>query len=396
MDQLALHGGTPVRSEILPYGRQWIDEEDIQAVIEVLRSDWLTTGPSVARFEEAFASLCQTPHAIAVSSGTAALHTAMFAAGAGEGDEVIVPTMTFAATANCALYQGASPVFADVDPATLLIDPDSVENLITNRTRAVITVDYTGHPCDYDRFRSICDQHDLILIDDASHSVGALYRGRPTGSLADLSTFSFHPVKHITGGEGGMITTDRDDYAEAMKKFRNHNIDSVFQQRAREGTWYYEVVDLGFNYRFTDIQSALASSQLTRLPAWLKRRREIAETYTEAFRELDAVHPLTVSPEVEHAWHLFVIRLDLDRLTVDRGEVFRALRAEGIGVNVHYIPVHLHPYYRERLGTAPGLCPIAEEAYERILSLPLYPKMSDRDIEDVVTAVAKVTAAFRR
>lgn len=394
--QLAIDGGTPVRSELLPYGRQWISEDDISAVVEVLRSDLLTTGPRVNDFEKALAAYTGAGYAVAVSNGTAALHAAVHSLGVGPGDEIIIPTMTFCATASGVLFEGATPVFADVDPGTLLIDPAAVEELISERTRGVISVDFTGHPCDYDRLFELCERHGLALIDDASHALGALYRGRPIGSIADLTTFSFHPVKHITSGEGGMIATDDEERAEAMQRFRNHNISTEFRQRETAATWHYDVVDLGYNYRLTDIQCALALNQLSRLAAWLERRRQIARAYTEAFRELDAVQPLAVSPDVEHAWHLYVIQLNLEQLTVDRGEVFRALRAEGIGVNVHYIPVHMHPYYQDRLGTAPGLCPVAEDAYQRILSLPIFPMMTDSDMEDVIAAVNKVTEAYRK
>ena len=268
--------------------------------------------------------------------------------------------------------------------------------VITERTTAVIAVDYTGQPCDYDCLREICGTHNLTLVADASHSLGATYKGRAVGGLADLSTFSFHPVKHITSGEGGMITTGDEELADAMARFRNHNISREFEQQEAEGTWYYEVVDLGFNYRITDIQCALARSQLSKLDRWLERRRRIAGRYDEAFQELDTVRPLAVSPEVEHAYHLYVVELDLDKLSADRTQIFKALRAEGIGVNVHYIPVHLHPYYRQRFGTGPGLCPVAEDAYERIISLPIFPKMTDPDAESVIEAVGKVIEAYSK
>lgn len=396
VNRLAIDGGTPVRSTFLPYGQQWIEKDDIEAVVEVLSSDWLTTGPNVARFEEEFAERFGPAKAVAVSSGTAALHAAMYALGAGPDREVIVPAMTFVATANCALFQGAVPIIVDVDPESLLIDPNSIEEKITEQTIAVIAVDFTGHPCDYDRLREICDSRNLALVDDASHALGATYKGRNVGSLADLNTFSFHPVKHVTSGEGGMITTEDEELAAAMARFRNHNISREFDQHELEGTWYYEVVDLGFNYRLTDFQCALARNQLSKLDRWLERRRRIAGSYDEAFQELETVRPLAVSPEVEHAYHLYVVALDLDNLAVGRTQIFVALRAEGIGVNVHYIPVHLHPYYKQRLGTGPGLCPVAEDAYERIISLPIFPKMTDSDIESVIEAVGKVTAAYSK
>ena len=396
MEKLAIEGGTPVRKTLLPYGRQWIDEEDIEAVIQVLRSAWITTGPKVIEFEEAFAKFVGAKYAVAVSSGTAALHAAMYAIGIKPGDEVIVPAMTFAASANCVVFQGGTPVFVDVDPETLLIDPKQVEAKITPRTKAVIAVDYTGQPCDYDVLRSIADRYGLILVADACHALGARYKGRPVGTLADLNVFSFHPVKHITTGEGGMITTDNPDFAERMRIFRNHGITTDYRQREKQGSWFYEMVDLGYNYRITDIQCALGLSQLNKLPGWVKRRQEIAQEYDAAFAEFPAIRPLKVRADVSHAYHLYVVRLDLSQLRATRAEIFTALRAEGIGVNVHYIPVHLHPFYRKRFGTGPGLCPVAEAAYEEIITLPLFPRMGDNDVEDVITAVRKVVKAYQK
>ena len=391
---LAMHGGAPVRETLLPYGRQWIDEEDLQAVENVLRSDWLTTGPGVAEFEESFARATGAREAVTVSSGTAALHAAMHALGIGPGDEVIVPAMTFAATANCVVYQGASPVFADVDPDTLLIDPLSVRKKVSRRTRAIIPVDYAGQACAYDELRGIADEHGLSLVDDASHALGGAYQGKPVGSLADLNTFSLHPVKHITSGEGGVVTTDDPELAARMRVFRNHGISSDHRQREVTGSWFYEMVDLGYNYRLTDFQCALGRSQLSRLGDFLARRQEIARRYDNALKDIPGILPLQIRPGVSHAYHLYVIRLDPAVLGADRARVFRALRAEGIGVNVHYIPVHLHSYYRKHFGTGPGLCPVAEDAYERILSLPIFPRMTEEDTLDVIRAVTKVARAF--
>jgi perosamine synthetase len=393
-NKLAIDGGMPVRETRLPYGRQWLDGDDIAPVVDVLRSDWLTTGPKVNEFEDAFADFVGAQEAVAVSNGTAALHATMYAADIGSGDEVIVPPMTFAASANCVVYQGGTPVFADVDPNTLLIDPAQVEANITPRTKAIVAVDYTGQPCDYDALRTIADRHDLALVADACHAVGGSYKGRPVGSLADLSTFSFHPVKHITTGEGGMITTDDPELARRMRVFRNHGITTDHRQREKEGSWFYEMVDLGYNYRLTDVQCVLGLSQLRKLPGWVKRRQEIARRYDEAFANLTAVQPLAVREEVSHAYHLYMVQLDLEQLKVDRAQVFSALVAEGIGVNVHYIPVHLHPFYREQFGTGPGLCPVAEAAYERLVTLPMFPRMSDGDVGDVIAAVRKVTEAY--
>lgn len=393
LSDLALHGGAPVFRTPLPYGRQWVTEEDIAAVVAVLRSDWLTTGPKGEEFERAMAAAVGAREAVAVSSGTAALHAAVFALGVGPGDEVIVPAMTFAATANAVLYQGGTPVFADVDPQTLLLDPDQVWAQITPRTKAIMAVDYAGQPCDYDALGTIAAGHGLPIIADASHALGARHADRSVGSLATLTTFSLHPVKHITTGEGGVVTTNDPGMAARMRRFRNHGITAVHALRAQAGTWYYEVEDLGYNYRLTDFQCALGISQLRRLPAWMARRRQIAAAYSAALADTPA-RPLAVRSNVVHAYHLYVVQLDLDRLSADRAAVFNALRAEGIHVNVHYIPVHLHPLYRRRLGTAAGLCPVAEAAYERILSLPMFPAMTDDDVASVITALSKVLQVY--
>ncbi len=394
VEQLAMHGGRPVRAQLLPYGRQTIDDDDIAAMSAILRSGWLTTGPTVGEFERVFADFVGTREAVAVSNGTAALHACTYALGIGPGDEVIVPAMTFAATANCIVYQGGKPVFADVHPDTLLIDPIDVEKKITPRTRAIIAVDYAGQPCNYDALLDLAASRNLTLVADACHALGAEFKGKQAGAIARLSTFSFHPVKHIATGEGGMITTDDSDLAQKMRTFRNHGITTDHRKRERMGTWAYEMVDLGYNYRITDIQCALGISQLKKLPRWVTRRREIARTYQERFANHPAVLPLKVDPAGVHAYHLFVVRLVPGRLKADRREVFSALRAEGIGVQVHYIPVHLHPYYQSRFGTGPGLCPNAETAYEQILSLPIFPSMTDADVYDVVRAVHKVTQAY--
>jgi len=408
--RLAIDGGTPVRETMLPYGHQWVNGDDIAAVVGVLRSDWLTTGPKVAEFEQVFAAFVGAREAAAVSSGTAALHAAMYAVGIRPGDsahgitknenipraEVIVPPMTFASTANCVVFQGGTPVFADVDPGTLLIDPAQVEAKITPRTKAIIAVDYTGQPCDYDALRAIADRHSLILVADACHALGGSYKGRPVGTLADLNAFSFHPVKPITTGEGGMVTTDDPELARRMRVFRNHGITSDHRQREQLGSWFYEMVDLGYNCRLTDFQCALGMSQLRKLPEFVRRRQAIAQCYDDAFANIPEVSPLVVCQGVSHAYHLYVIQLELEHLQADRAQVFAALRAEGIGVNVHYIPVHLHAFYQQHFDTGPGDCPVAEAAYERVLSLPIFPAMSASEIDTVITAVGKVVHHFRR
>jgi perosamine synthetase len=392
---LAIDGGSPVRKNLLPYGRQSIEESDIEAVVETLRSDWLTTGPKVAEFEEAIAERVGAKYAISFSSGTAALHGAAFAAGLENGDEAITSPLTFVATANCVLYQGAKPVFADVSPDTLNIDPEEIASRITSRTKAIIAVDYAGHPADLDSILALAEHHGLLVIEDASHALGAEYRKHKVGSIAHMTVFSFHPVKHVATGEGGMVTTNDSVSAEKLRRFRNHGISSDARERHAQGQWHYEMVSLGFNYRLTDIACALGVQQLKRLDSNLARRREIAAKYDVAFRNIPVVRP-TARVDVNPAWHLYPIQLKLEQLSATRETIFRALRAENIGVNVHYIPIHLHPYYRNRFGYNGGEYPVVEKAYERLISLPMFHGMSDEDVEDVICAVQKVTTAFCR
>ncbi len=393
---LAIHGGSPVRAQFLPYGRQSVSEADIQAVAEVLRSDWLTTGPKVGEFEEAFAARVGAAHAVSFSSGTSALHGAAFAAGLKAGDEAITTPMTFAATANCVLYQEATPVFADVTPDTLNLDPADAAKKITPRTRAILPVDYAGHPADLTAIMEMARSHGLLVIEDACHALGAAFKSQCVGGIADMTAFSFHPVKHITTGEGGMVTTNDAKLAETLRRFRNHGISSDARQRQSAGQWHYEMVLLGFNYRLPDIVCALGIEQLKRLDANLARRRAIASEYSATFRDLAGVIPPAVRGESNPAWHLYPIRLDLEKLTANRAQIFRALRAENIGVNVHYIPVHLHPYYRERFGYQGGEFPVAEDAYERLISLPMFHAMTDQDVKDVIAAVTKVVSSYSR
>lgn len=393
MPTLAIDGGTPVRSRPLPYGRQVIDAADIAAVVDTLQSDWLTTGPAVDRFEQAFARAVGAAHAVAVSNGTAALHAAAFAAGVGPSRGAITTPMTFAATANCARYLGATVTFADVEPGTLNLSTARVAAALQPDTAAVIAVDYTGQPADLDELRALAEGAGALLIEDASHALGAVYRGRPVGTIAHLTTFSLHPVKHITTGEGGVVTTNDPELASRLRRFRNHGIETDARQREAAGSWFYEMRDLGFNYRLTDLQCALGTSQLTHLPSWIARRRAIAARYAGRLGGEAALELPLVREDRDPAWHLYVVRLRLDRLRVDRGQVFRALRAENIGVNVHYIPVPWHPYYQS-LGYSRGSWPVAEEAYERLLSLPMWAGMTDTDVDDVVAAVRKVLVAY--
>ncbi len=392
---LAIHGGMPVREKLLPYGRQHLDDADIEAVVEVLKSDWLTTGPKVGEFEERFASWVGAKHAVSFSSGTAALHGAAFAARLEPGDEAITTPMTFCATANCIRYQGATPVFADVSPDTLNLDPQEVSRKITSHTKALIAVDYAGHPAALDELGELAKEHGAILIEDACHALGAEFRGKRVGSIVDMTVFSFHPVKHLTTGEGGMVVTNDAGLAETLRRFRNHGISSEARERQQSGQWFYEMVLLGFNYRLTDIACALGLSQLEKLGANLARRREIAAQYTAAFRELPAILVPAVRGGVNPAWHLYPVRLKLEMLSAGRGVIFRALRAENIGVNVHYIPVHRHPYYRVRCKTKESY-PVAEDAYERLISLPMFHSMTVQDVEDTVHALRKVVRHYSR
>jgi UDP-4-amino-4,6-dideoxy-N-acetyl-beta-L-altrosamine transaminase len=393
-EALAIDGGAPVRKNLLPYGRQSIEESDIEAVVETLRSDWLTTGPKVVEFEEAVAERVGAKYAISFSSGTAALHGAVVAAGLENGDEAITTPLTFVATANCVLYQGAKPVFADVSPDTLNIDPEDVATRITSRTKAILAVDYAGHPADLDPISRLAERHGLVVIEDACHALGAEYRQRKVGSIAQMTVFSFHPVKHVATGEGGMVTTDDPACAEKLRRFRNHGISSDARERQAQGRWQYEMVSLGFNYRLTDIVCALGIQQLKRLDLNLARRRQIASRYDAALRNISGILRPRVRDDVNPAWHLYPIRLKPEELSADREKVFRALRAENIGVNVHYTPVHLQTYYRDRFGYTGREYPVAEEAYANLISLPMFHGMIDEDVEDTIHALSKVIAAF--
>jgi len=394
-DRLAIDGGAPVRDRFLPYARQTIEDSDIAAVVETLRSDWLTTGPKVRALEERLEAKTGAAHAVVFSSGTAALHGATVAAGLGRGDEAVTTPMTFVATANAVVYTGATPTFADIHEGSLLIDPEAVVGAITSRTRAILPVDYAGQPADYARLRAIADAAPggaALLIADASHSLGATRADHAVGTLADMTVLSLHPAKIVTTGEGGAVLTGRSDLADRLRRFRNHGIATELAVRP---DWRYDMVELGYNYRLTDVASALGISQLERLEIFVARRRALAARYAERLGGHWAFDLPVVEPGADPAWHLFVIRLRLDRLRVDRGGIYRAMRAEGIGVNVHYIPVHHHAWYRQQFPKLEGTLPVADAAYERILTLPLFPAMSPADVDDVVTAVDKVTGAYR-
>ncbi|RMD90755.1 MAG: UDP-4-amino-4,6-dideoxy-N-acetyl-beta-L-altrosamine transaminase [Calditrichaeota bacterium] len=369
---------------------QIVESEDIQAVIDVLKSDWLTTGPRVKEFERALAEFVGTKEAVVVSNGTAALHTMVSCLDIQEGDEVLIPTMTFVATANCIVYRKAKPVFVDVNPETLLIDLEDLERKLSPRTRAIIAVDYAGQPCDYEELKTVAQSRNITLLADACHALGGKYQGQPVGSLATASTFSFHAVKNITTGEGGAITTDDVVLARKMRIFRNHGISEDHHQRDREKTWVYQMTDLGFNYRLTDFQCALGISQLKHLPQWIERRNEIAERYNKFFARVPYLEPLKTKSGVLNAYHLYVVKLNLEQLKISREMVYREMKNRGLAVNVHYIPVHLQPYYREHFDTGPGLCPRAEWVYERILSLPVSPAMTNEQVDLVASTLLEI------
>lgn len=377
---------------MIPYGRQFIDKDDIEAVVSVLKSDWLTTGPKVEAFEAAVAEYVGAKYAVAVSSGTAALHCAMFALGINQHDEVIVPPMSFAATANCVVYQGGTPVFSDIQPDTLLIDPQKIAEKITTKTRAIIAVDYAGQPCDYDKIKKIAKKYQLKVVSDSCHALGAEYKGEKVGSIADLTVFSFHPVKPITTGEGGLIVTNNQEYADRMRNFRNHGINSDFKQREQKDSWFYEMVSLGYNYRLTDIQCALGLSQLDKLDMFIERRRKIAGVYDETFADNRNVTPLYSNANIRHAYHLYVVKIAFDQLALQRRNLFKKFREKGIGVNVHYIPIHLHPFYKKKFNTYHGLCPVGERVYHQILSLPIHPILTENEVRYIIDTIENETA----
>lgn len=385
-----------MRDTYLPYGKQWIDEDDITAVVDILRGDFLTTGPSIMDFEKHVANYVGAKYAVAFSNGTAALHGATFAAGIAEGDEVITTPLTFAASANCVLYQGGTVVFADIDPKTYNINPTEIEKNITPETKAIIPVHFTGQPVQLNEIHALAKKYSLVVIEDAAHALGSTYKGKRIGSLSDMTMFSFHPVKHITTGEGGIITTNNKEYYNKLIQFRSHGITrDPAVMKENHGPWYYEMQFLGYNYRMTDIQAALGSSQIKKLDGFVNRRKEIIETYNKAFEQISQVQIPYQLPETDSSWHLYVLKLNLDQLAVSRKEVFEELKKLNIGANVHYIPVHMLPYYKQ-LGYKKGSLPFAEKLYEEIISLPLFPLMQEQDVEDVIEAVKFVIGKVKK
>lgn len=397
MEKPAICGGTPVRDTKIFYGHQYLDQADYDAVLDVLKSDYLTCGPKIGELEAKLCEITGAKYAVVCSNGTAALHMAAMAAGIGAGDELITTPITFAASANCALYCGGTPVFADINEKTYNIDPASVEAHITPATKAVVAVDFTGQAVELDRLLNICHKNNLVLIEDGAHSIGTKYNGKGVGSIADMTTFSFHPVKTITGGEGGAVLTNSEEYYQKLLLARAHGITRVPELLEKEidGLWYYEQVDLGYNYRMTDIQAGLIISQLNKLPMFSERRKELVARYNEAFEKNDAIIVQEEIPESDTTRHLYILRIDPEKLTINRREFFDALAAENVCCNVHYIPVYYFPHY-ERLGYKKGLCPKAEKLYDEMITLPLYYGMSNQDCDDVIKAVEKIAAYYHK
>lgn len=397
MEKLAINGGIPVRETKIYYGKQWIDENDIYAVDEVLRSDYVTCGPKTQELERSLEQYTGARHAVAVSNGTAALHCACMAAGIGAGDEVITTPLTFAASANCTLYCGAKPVFADVEEDTYNINPKSIEDKITDKTKAVVAVDFTGQAVKHREIREICDRHHLIFIEDAAHAIATTYNGVQVGNLADITTFSFHPVKTITGGEGGAVLTNSDGLYQKIQLVHTHGITHdpvLMEEPVHEGPWYYEQIMLGYNYRITDIQAALIVSQMKKLDQFKARRKQIVKMYNETFAQIPEIIVQKEIAESDTCRHLYIIRLDLEKLSCTRREFFDAMSAENVQCQIHYVPVYWFPYY-QKLGYKKGLCPVAEEVYKGIMSIPLYPRMTDQDVSDVIHAVRKVVENYK-
>ena len=397
MEKPAIEGGIPVRSTKIYYGHQHLDQADYDAVLDVLKSDYLTCGPKINELEEKLCKITGAKYAVVCSNGTAALHMAAMAAGLGKGDELITTPITFAASANCALYVGATPVFADINEETYNIDPASVEAHITDKTKAVVAVDYTGQAVELDKLTKICKDNNLVLIEDGAHSIGTLFDGKGVGSIADMTTFSFHPVKTITGGEGGAVLTNSEEYYKKLLLARSHGItrDTSLMENESDGPWYYEQVSLGYNYRMTDIQAGLIISQLDKLAMFKARRQEIVKKYNAAFEKLDAIVVQKEIPQSDTARHLYILRINPEKITINRKQFFEALGAENVCCNVHYIPVYYFPHY-QKLGYKKGLCPKAEKLYDEMLSLPLYYGMSDEDVDSVIEAVSKIATYYSK
>ncbi len=397
MQKLAIFGGSPIREKPIYYGRQYIDEEDIMAVVETLKQSLITSGPKIDEVEEKICEITGAKYAVVVANATAALHIACMSLGIGEGDEVITTPLTFVASANCILYCGAKVVFSDINPYTYNICVEDIKRKITSRTKAIIAVDFAGQAAELDKIREICKQNNLYFIEDAAHAIGTKYDGEAVGSIADVTCFSFHPVKTVTSGEGGAVTTNDIEIYKRLKLLRGHGItrDKEMMKEKSRGSWYYEQIALGFNYRMTDFQAALLISQLNKLSKFSSKRKQITQYYNNAFKNIDEIILQKNHPKSDTTPHLYIIQLDLEKLNCTRKEFFDAMKAEGINCQVHYIPVYYQPYYRE-MGYKKGICSNAEKIYEGIISIPLYYEMKDEDINDVVNAVKKIVEWYRK
>ena len=397
MEKPAIEGGKPVRDEFLPYGTQWLDEKEINEVIDSLKSNWITTGPKMKLFEDNFKQYIGSKYAVAVNSGTAALHVSTSSIDINPGDEVITTPLTFVASANCVVYRGGTPIFADIKKDTYNIDPNEIKKKITSKTKAIIPVHFTGQPCDMDEILEIAEEYDLYVIEDAAHAIDAKYKGRKIGNLSDLTIFSFHPVKNITTAEGGMITTNDDDLYEKLLMFRTHGISKEAEKRfGKSGGYYYDMQYLGFRYNLSELHAALGIHQLKKLESFQKRRREIVKIYNNEFQNYDGITIPYKKENVKHSWHLYIIQLNLENLKVKRDHIFKALREENIGVNVHYIPVHYHSFYQNKFGLKEGILPNVEWLFPRLLTIPIFPKMSDDDVNDVINALGKVLKYYKK
>ena len=397
MEKPAIEGGKPIIEEFLPYGKQWLDEKEINEVVDTLKSSWITTGPKMRKFEENFKHFKGSKYAVAVNSGTAALHISTSSINIKPGDEVITTPLTFVASANCVVYRGGTPVFADIKKDTYNIDPKEIEKKITKKTKAILPVHFAGQPCDMDEISEIARNHHLYVIEDAAHAIDAEYKGKKIGNISNLTTFSFHPVKNITTAEGGMVTTNDDELYEKLLMFRTHGISRDAVKRfGKEGGFYYDMQYLGFRYNLSELHSAIGIHQLNKLESFQKRRQEIVKIYNRELQNIDNIIIPFVKKDIKHSWHLYVIQIEIEKLKVDRDFIFKALREENIGVNVHYIPVHYHSYYVQNYGFEKGKLPNVEWLFPRIITIPIFAKMSNDDVYDVINAIEKVLSYYKK
>jgi len=397
MEKPAIEGGKPIRDKFLPYGTQWLDELEIKEVEDTLKSEWITTGPKMVLFENMFKQFRNSKYAVAVNSGTAALHISTSAIEIKPGDEVITTPLTFVASANCIVYRGGIPIFADIKKDTYNIDPQEIRKKITKKTKAILPVHYAGQPCDMDEIYEIADKYKLYVIEDAAHAVDAEYKGKKIGSISDLTVFSFHPVKNMTTAEGGMVTTNNDELYNKLLMYRTHGISIGAEKRfGKSGDYFYDMQVLGFRYNMSELHASLGIQQLKKLESFQRRRREIINLYNKELEDLKEITLPYVERNVKHSWHLYVIQLNLEKLSVDRDFIFKALRAENIGVNVHYIPVHFHSYYQNNYNLRKGILPNVEWLFPRLLTIPIFPKMSDNDVFDVINALRKILNYYKK